>query len=249
MRSSVRRWYAEPAIVEAVFEIRAAAAAPWDDDSYARMSARFPGFSGEQYWVDGDAPTSRYGLAPPTPAQHPTGGMRRLYRANPERTRAIQFGPRLCAYHALKPYGHYEDHVMPVQRLVDAYLAEEHPTVIGGAQQHYVNEFRVARRERPSALFTFYPPLPEELQREHAEIHVEVAMHSFADGATSVRLRRVAVDNASATYHLEVIARSVRALEPDADALTRWQNLAHVALNHSFELSITAECRKRLRQV
>jgi uncharacterized protein (TIGR04255 family) len=249
MRASIRRWYADPAVVEAVFEIRAVAAAPWDPEMYQRMAARFPGFDGAEHWLSPDAPVSRYRASFGEDLPDDDADGRRVYRATPEGTRAVQVGPGVCAYHVRKPYGHYEDHVTQLQRLFEAYLAEERPMLVGHAEQRYINEFRISRNERPSALFSFYPPLPEELQRRHTDLRVEVGMLVFEGGATTIILSRVATDATHVVYHLEVVARSTHALAADTDVLTRWHNLAHSSVDESFELAITAECRKRLRQV
>jgi len=244
----VRRWYADPKIAEAVFAIRAdaAPAAPWPNDAYARMAGHFVGFANGEERLPLDAPVSRRraSCAPP-----PNGAAYRVLRRNHDGTRAVQWGPGLCAYNVFPPYGHYEDHTPTLVRVIEAYLTEEEPHTVGGAEQRYVNELLLSRGERPSDFFVFYPPLGDDLQRNHARIELAVDTATFPGGWVSLTLTRGDETGDLVRYVLEVASRSNRALAADVDAIVQWHNRAHNALSTSFEQAITDEFRKRLRQV
>jgi uncharacterized protein (TIGR04255 family) len=243
-----RRWYADPKIVEAVFAIRAdaAPAAPWPGDTYQRLANRFVGFASHEERLTLDAPVARR-RSPRTPPS--PGTPYRVLRLNHDGSRAVQWGPGICAYNVYPPYGHYEDHTPNLHRVMEAYLLEEEPHTVGGAEQRYVNELVLARGERPSDFFTFYPPIGDELQRAHARIHLEVDTATFPGGVVSFSLSRADDTADGVRYVLEVGARSVRALVADADAIVEWHNIAHNALSVTFEMSITDAFRRRLRQV
>ena len=131
----------------------------------------------------------------------------------------------------------------------EAFLAEERPAAIGWAEQRYVNEFTLARAERPGDLFVFYPTLPDERERRHVMSRVDLDAGDFEGGAVRVRLLRTAADAEAVRYQLIVIAESRRSLSADGDAIMRWHNVAHNAINEAFERVITDETRRRMRQV
>jgi uncharacterized protein (TIGR04255 family) len=243
-----RRWYADPKIVEAVFAIRAdaAPAAPWPNDAYQRLASRFVGFSNHEERLPLDAPVARRRSGRTTPAP---GTPYRVLRTNHDSSRAVRWGPGICAFNVFPPYGHYEDHTPTLHHVLEAYLAEEEPRTVGGAEQRYINELVLARGERPSDFFTFYPPVGDELQRAHARIHLEVDTATFAGGVVAFSLTRADDTAEGVRYVLEVSTRSVRALVADADAIVQWHNLAHNALSVTFEMAITDAFRRRLRQV
>jgi uncharacterized protein (TIGR04255 family) len=249
VRAHHRRWYADPKVAEVVFAITASGTptAPWPDEIFARMAARFVGFSTAEELLPADEPLARRRAAPPL---HVIGSTRavRVVKRSSDGARAVQWGPGVCAYNVYPPYGHYEDHVPTFERLFTEFLTEEQPSVIGGAEQRYVNELWLSRADRPSELFSFYPPLGDELETRHVPMRLEVETESSGDLAVTVALSR-AGEGDGVLYVLEVSARATRGLPPDALALVEWQNRAHQACDESFEAAITDETRRRLRQV
>ena len=195
-----------------------------------------------------DAPLARRRAAPPHGAPGVANRAVRVVERSSDGTRAVQWGPGACAYNVYPPYGHYEDHVPTFERLFAEFLAEEQPYTIGGAEQRYVNELWLSRADRPSELFTFYPPLGNALEMRHVPLRLEVETESVGDVAVTVTLSR-AGEGDGVLYVLEVAARATRGLPPDAQALVEWQNRAHQACDESFEAAITDETRRRLRQV
>ncbi|MCA9679704.1 MAG: TIGR04255 family protein [Kofleriaceae bacterium] len=246
IRRAVRRWYAEPRIAEAVFALGAPFAPPWPAEVYGRLASRFKGFAAREDRLAIDAPLARQGATPCPPAD---GAPHRVWRLNQEGHRAVQWGPGVVAFNVLPPYGHFEDHVPIWSNLIEAFLAEERPAAIGWAEQRYVNEFTLARAERPGDLFVFYPTLPDERERRHVMSRVDLDAGDFEGGAVRVRLLRTAADAEAVRYQLIVIAESRRSLSADGDAIMRWHNVAHNAINEAFERVITDETRRRMRQV
>jgi uncharacterized protein (TIGR04255 family) len=242
-RRPVRRWYAEPRISEAVLAIGHDGAAPWLPETYDRLASRFKGFTHEER-LSLDAPLARQGAAPSPPAD---GEPYRIWRLNHEGHRAAQWGPGLVAYNVLPPYGHFEDHLPHWNNLVEAFLAEDRPPVLSWAEQRYVNEFTLARAERPVDFFIFYPSLPED--RRHAMTRLDVEAAEFDRGIVDVSLLRTAADADAVRYQLVVVASSHAGLAADLDDVMRWHNVAHHAVNEAFERVITNETRRRMRQV
>jgi uncharacterized protein (TIGR04255 family) len=250
VRAHHRRWYADPKVAEVVFAINASGTptAPWPDEVFARMAARFVGFTTAEELLPADAPLARRRAAPPTVLAGAGGRPVRVCKRSSDGTRAVQYGPGACAYNVYPPYGHYEDHVPTFERLFSEFLAEEEPHVIGGAEQRFVNELWLSRADRPSDLFAFYPPLGDVLESRHVPLRLEVETESAGDLAVTVTLAR-AGEGDGVLYVLEVAARATRGLPPDAQALVEWHNRAHQACDESFEAAITDETRRRLRQV
>ena len=248
MRAHRRRWYSDPKIAEVVFAITASGTptAPWPDDVFERMAARFVGFATAEELLPADAALARRRAAPDEARSR--SPVVRVIKRSPDGSRAVQYGPGVCAFNVYPPYGHYEDHVPTFERLFAEFLVEESPSVIGGAEQRFVNELWLSRSDRPSELFAFYPPLGPELEARHVPIKLEVETAQTSDVAVTVTLAKGGEGDA-VLYVLEVAARATRALPPDAAALVEWHNRAHQACDDSFEAAITDEARRRLGQV
>jgi uncharacterized protein (TIGR04255 family) len=242
----VRRWYAEPRIAEAVLAIGHAAAPTWADEAYARFASRFKGFAAREERLAIDAPLARTGAAACPPAD---GAPHRVWRINAEGHRAAQWGPGVVAYNVLPPYGHFEDHVPSWTNLVEVFLTEQRPASLDWAEQRYVNEFTLARAERPGDFFVFYPSLPDERDRRHSLTRLDLEAAEFDGGSVSVSLLRVAADPEAVRYQLVVVATSQTGIAADVDDVIRWHNVSHHAINDAFERVITNETRKRMRQV
>lgn len=244
----IRRWYAAPALVEAVFDLRCSEAmrAPWTEDRTQGLAERLPGFSTAPERLEVAAPLSRWGREP-GPASPPGGRPHRVCAHNEDRTRAVQYGPGICALNVFQPYGHFEDHVPTWRRLVDAYLRVADLPAIDAAEQRYINHFVLGRRERPSTLFRIYPPLAEDLA--HPRLAVELETSIFEGGAVCVSLHCTGADDDGANYRLEVVARAAAPLAADVEAVVQWHHVAHMAVNDAFETSVTDECRTRMRQI
>ncbi len=246
IRRPVRRWYAEPRIAEAVFAVGTRGAPAWPDEVYGRLASRFKGFAAREEKLAMDAPLGRHGAVPCPP---PSGAPHRVWRLNDEGHRAVQWGPGFIAFNVLPPYGHYEDHGPTWTNLLEAFLAEERPGALGWAEQRYVNEFTLARIERPGELFLFYPPQPDDRERRHAVTRLDLDAIEFDGGSVAISLVRAAQDVDAVRYQLVVVASSARTLDADVDAILRWHNVAHNAINEAFERVITDETRRRMRQV
>lgn len=246
LRRPVRRWYAEPRIAEAVLAIGHEATPTWPSAAYDRFASRFKGFAAREERLALHAPLARQGAPACPPAE---GAPFRIWRLNSEGHRAAQWGPGIVAYNVLPPYGHFEDHLPSWTNLVEAFLAEERPVRLDWAEQRYVNEFTLARAERPSDFFVFYPLLPDDRDRRHALTRLDVDAAEFEGGSVEVSLLRTAADAEAVRYQLVVVARSRAGLAPDTDDAIRWHNLSHHAINEAFERVITNETRKRMRQV
>jgi uncharacterized protein (TIGR04255 family) len=209
------------------------------------MAARFVGFATAEELVPADAALARRRAAPDEArSRSPV----RVIKRSPDGCRAVQYGPGVCAYNVYPPYGHYEDHVPTFERLFAEFLAEEAPSVIGGAEQRFVNELWLARGDRPSDLFAFYPPLGAELEARHVPLRLEVETAAHGDVAVTVTLAKGGEGDA-VLYILEIAARATRTLPADVGALVEWHNRAHAAVDDSFEAAITDETRRRLGQV
>jgi uncharacterized protein (TIGR04255 family) len=252
LRRPVRRWYADPRIAEAVLAIGSTGAPPWSAEAYARLASRFKGFAARQELLAIDAPLARHG-APPQPPRD-DAAPHRVWRLNHEGHRAVQWGPGVLAYNVLPPYGHFEDHLPSWSNLVEAFLVEHGAASpegnrLGWAEQRYVNEFTLARAERPGEFFVFYPPLPEDRARSHAVTRMDIEAAEFDGGTVQVSLLRTAADAEAVRYQLVVVAASKAGVAADLDAVMRWHNVAHHAINEAFERVITNETRKRMRQV
>ena len=222
--------------------------APWPDDVFQRMAARFVGFTSAEEILPSDAPLARR-RATPEPDRGPSPHAPvRVVKRSPDGSRAVQYGPGVCAYNVYPPYGHYEDHVPTFERLFGEFLAEEQPDTIGAAEQRFVNEFWLSRDDRPSELFAYYPPLGDELEARHVPIRLEVETASYGDIAVTVTLAKGGEGDA-VLYLLEVTARATRGLAAEVGALVEWHNRAHQAVDDSFEAAITDETRRRLGQV
>ncbi|MCE9571882.1 MAG: TIGR04255 family protein [Deltaproteobacteria bacterium] len=247
MRANIRRWYADPKVAEAVFAVISdgSPTSAWGDDAFARMASRFVGFQTQEEALPLDAPLARH-RAPA--ARAPGRESRRIIRRSHDAQRAVQWGPGVCAYNVYPPYGHYEDHVPAVERLAAAFLAEEQPYTLSGAEQRFVNELWLTRSDRPSELFSFYPPLGAEFERRHVPLRLEVEVE-HADGIAVVATLARGADGDGVLYTLEIAARATRGIEPDVTAIVEWHNRAHQAVNDAFERAITDETRRRLRQV
>ncbi len=246
VRRPVRRWYAEPRIAEAVLATGTHGAPAWTPESYARLAQRFKGFGAREEKLAIDAPLARHGAPAAPPAQ---GAAFRMWRLNQDGHRAVQYGPGVVSYNVLAPYGHFEDHLPSWSNLVEAYLAEERVTVLGWAEQRYVNEFTLARAEKPADFFVFYPPLPDDRDRRHALSRMDVDGAEFEAGGVEVSLRRTVADAEAVRYQLIVVARSRGNLPAEVEVVMRWHNVAHNAVNDAFERIITNETRRRMRQV
>jgi uncharacterized protein (TIGR04255 family) len=246
LRRPVRRWYAEPRIAEAVLAIGHRETPAWSAETYGRLASRFKGFGAREERLAIDAPLARQGAAPAPP--HPDAPYR-VWRLNQEGHRAVQWGPGVVAFNALPPYGHFEDHLPSWSNLVEVFLAEERPVSLAWAEQRYVNEFTLARAERPGELFVFYPPLPDDRERRHALTRLDIDAAEFDGGTVEVSLIRTASDPEAVRYQLVVVAASRTGLDADLDEVMRWHNVSHHAINEAFERVITNETRKRMRQV
>lgn len=248
MRPSIRRWYADPALVEVVFDIHAAPEQerPWSDEQQARMVARMVGFQTHESLAL-DASLVRLDAEPGTPPPNQSG--ERACRWNSDHNRAVQFGAGVCAYNVAPPYGHYEDHLPPFRRLLTHYLAISGlgPTVFAG--QRYINRFHLHRDDRPTDLFCFYPPLPERFMAQHVPLSLKLETAAFRGGATTVELTRREDKGGEFVYVVEVYSRATEPIAAEADAILAWHQVAHVGINESFEMAITAECRKRMREI
>jgi uncharacterized protein (TIGR04255 family) len=244
----IRRWYAAPALVEAILELRCvpAMAEPWTESRTQGLAERFPGFSTAPERLAVDAPRSRWGQAPGS-SEPRAGRAHRVCAHNEDRTRAVQYGPGICALNVFQPYGHFEDHVPTWRRLVEAYLRVADLPAIDAAEQRYVNHFVLGRRERPSTLFRVYPPLAENLA--HPPLALELETSTFDGGTACVSLRRTGADDDRVDYRLEVVARADAPLAADVEAIVQWHHVAHMAVNEAFETSVTDECRTRMRQI
>jgi uncharacterized protein (TIGR04255 family) len=172
-----------------------------------------------------------------------------VWRLNAEGHRAAQWGPGVVAYNVLPPYGHYEDHVPSWTNLVEAFLGVERPTTLDWAEQRYVNEFTLARSERPGDFFVFYPPLPDDRERRHSLTRLDLDAAEFEGGSVQVSLLRIAADAEAVRYQLVVVASSRTGPGADVDDVIRWHNVSHHAINEAFERVITGETRKRMRQL
>jgi len=246
LRRPVRRWYAEPRIAEAVLAVGHEVVRPWIEDTYDRFASRFKGFAAREERLALDAPLARHGAAPCPP---PSGAPHRVWRLNHEGHRAAQWGPGVIAYNVMPPYGHFEDHLPSWSTLVETYLSEEQPPHLGWAEQRYVNEFTLARAERPVDFFVFYPALPDEQKRRHALTRLDLEAAEFDGGTVTVSLLRTASDVDAIRYQLVVVASSRARLAPDVDDVIAWHNISHHAINEAFERVITNETRRRMRQV
>lgn len=246
VRRPVRRWYAEPRIAEAVLAAGSHGAPAWAPEAFARLGQRFKGFGAREERLAIDAPLNRHGAAPAPPA---TGAPHRLWRLNQDGHRAVQYGPGVVAYNVLAPYGHFEDHLPSWSNLFEAYLLEERPSVLGWAEQRYVNEFTLARAEKPADFFEFYPPLPDDRDHRHSLSRMDVDGSDFEAGGVQISLRRTAADADAVRYQLIVVATSRGNLDAEIDVVMRWHNVAHNAINDAFERIITNETRRRMRQV
>lgn len=248
LRRPVRRWYADPRIAEAVLAVGGDPGA-WHGGAFERLATRFKGFAAREERLAIDAPLARHGAPPARPVD---GAPHRVWRLAQDGHRAVQWGPGVVAYNVLPPYGHYEDHVPTWSNLVEAFLAESAPAALGWAEQRYINEFTLARAERPHDLFVFYPQLPtgtDAPDRRHALARLDVDAAEFDGGAVQVSLVRTAQDPEAVRYQLVVVASSRGALDADVEGVMRWHNLAHHAVNEAFERVITNETRRRMRQV
>ena len=218
----------------------------WPDATYQRLASRFKGFASREERLVLDAPLARTG-ADPAPAA--PGQPYRVWRLNQDGHRAVQWGPGVVAYNVLPPYGHFEDHLPSWSNLVEAFLGEERPIALAWAEQRYVNEFTLARAERPADFFVFYPPLPDDRERRHALSRLDLDAADFDGGTVGVSLIRIASDPDAVRYQLVVVAASRTGLDADLDEVMRWHNVSHHAINEAFERVITNETRKRMRQV
>ena len=249
MRATVRRWYSEPALVEAMFALRpvgADAAAPdLDSDGIDAMRQRLRGFRTAPQQLAANAPVSRYEALGDDAGDGPT----RLCLWNDERNRAVQFGPGVCAFNVLAPYGHYEDHLPSLQRLTQTYLEVANLPDGLDCSQRYLNVFDLLLAEHADELFSFYPPLPAPLIAKHIHVAVHVEAVEFENGDCTVHLWRGTAGATHVDYRLEVVSRSRHPVAADTEALLQWQQRAHQAVNRAFEMSITPACRKRLREL
>lgn len=253
-RATVRRWYGDPALVEAIFEIKPEHTgdmrrARLDAPAMEQMAARLRGFDHRTERLELHAPTSRYGLPP---SQHQTSDGADSYRTclwNEEQSRCVQFGGGLCAFNVLTPYGHYEDHVPLLRRVFQTYL--EAAALDAGVRcaHRYLNVFGLKPFERPDELFSFYPPLPQALIQKHVAVSLRIEAVSFRGGVCTVRLWRHAVDELEVCYRMEVEAQSTASVKPSTEAILQWHQIAHDAVNQAFDMSITPACRKRLREL
>ena len=221
-------------------------AATWPPAAYDRLASRFKGFGAREERLRIDAPLARAG-APSAPPHD--GEPYRVWRLNQDGHRAVQWGPGVVAYNVLPPYGHFEDHLPSWSNLVEAYLAEERPVALSWAEQRYVNEFTLARAEKPGDFFVFYPPLPDDRERRHSLARLDLDAAEFEGGSVEVSLLRIASDPDAVRYQLVVIAASRTGLDADLDEVMRWHNVSHHAINEAFERAITNETRKWMRQV
>jgi uncharacterized protein (TIGR04255 family) len=246
LRRPVRRWYAEPRIAEAVLAVGHGSASAWPAAAYGRLASRFKGFAAREERLALDAPLARQGASPCPP---PPNAPHRVWRLNHEGHRAAQWGPGVVAYNILPPYGHFEDHLPSWNNLVEAFLGEDRPALLEWAEQRYVNEFTLARAERPASFFVFYPALPDDRDRRHSLTRLDVDAAEFDGGWVEVSLLRTAADAEAIRYQLVVVASSRSGLPAEIDEVMRWHNLAHHAINEAFERVITNETRRRMRQV
>jgi len=252
MRATIRRWYGEPALVEAVFEMRPqhpgdAAPPRLSDDARSTLRSRLRGFSEGHQQLETHAPVSRYSVAD---GQNETDNDTfRTCTWNEERNRAVQFDAGICAFNVLAPYGHYEDHLPSLNRVIQTYLDVNEVEVRSSCSQRYLNIFRLQPFERPDELFSFYPPLPTALMEKHVAVRLQVEAVEFRNGVCDVRLWRHEATDEEVTYRMEVISRSNTPVASEVDAILEWHQIAHDAVNRAFDMSITPTCRKRLREL
>ncbi len=250
----VRRWYGRPVIAEVVFELWATPddSCGWHDTSHANMVDRLPGFSGRLEWLAEDAAASRYraraGSASDGLLEATGDGTDRLCRWNDDGNRAIQLAENMCSYNVFPPYGHFEDHLPSLDKVITAYLNEAEHAAVDVLGQHYLNVFRLGPEESARELFTFFPPMPKPIVG-HVPIRLELEMEHFHNGVTLVRLSLDARDDDVASYILEVEARSRRPMPPDPEAILQWHHIAHESVNRVFELSITPKARERMKEL
>ncbi len=250
LRRPVRRWYADPRIAEAVLAIGSAGVSAWTPEVYARLASRFKGFAAREERLAIDAPLARHAAPPQPPADD--AAPHRVWRLNQEGHRAVQWGPGVLALNVMPPYGHFEDHLPSWSALVEAFLAEHRgggDVPLGWAEQRYVNEFTLARAERPGDFFVFYPPLPDDRARSHAVSRMDIDAAEFEGGTVQVSLLRTGADLEAVRYQLVVIAASRAGVPADLDAVMGWHHVSHHAINEAFERVITNETRKRMRQL
>ncbi len=252
MRATVRRWYSEPALVEAVFEMRPdqpgdALVHGLDNEAVQAMLGRLRGFTARTEKLEVHAPVSRYDVAP---GQHATDGDAfRVCTWNEDGDRGVQFGGGVCAFNVLSPYGHYEDHLPSLRRIIQTYLEVGNIEVGFHCAHRYLNVFPLQPFEKPNDLFCFYPPLPANLVDDHVAVSVRIEAVKFRNGACTVRLWRHELHDEVVVYRMESASRSDIPVEADVDAILEWHQIAHDAVNRAFDMSITPVCRKRLREL
>ena len=251
MKPSLQNEYRSPPLVEAVFEIFLDGALPtsWSEDSFSDAQKLFPEFTFHEESLEDYAFMVR--VAPNNSvSQAMSRAPRRLRWWDEPRQRAIQFSSHMCAYNVLvEAYGHFEDHLETLRRILGFFIAEARPKSIPWVGQRYLNSIKIPQEESDVAsYFAIYPRLPEEIGEGHIQFTLQLQTAVFEQGDVQVGFYpgKPNSEGDAIPYILDVSARSVGNIEPDANQILSWQQNAHEHVNRAFELCVSDRSRKEI---
>ena len=236
--------YTKPPLVEALCEVYAQDAPGWSDSSAQRLEERFRNaFSGEAETLELRGVEFELGTELEARQRAISSVRRRLWTMNGDRM--IQFEAGMCAYNVLGQYSTFEAYAADIKDFVAGYLAEARPTALRWTGQRYINKVVLPRDEaNPSMYFTIYPSLPASTT--HRPFALQVVMEQFQGGQVVLNLTYRSQEAEGEVYLLEIYARTVEKIEPEATRILDWQRAAHTAVRSVFETAITNRARQLL---
>jgi uncharacterized protein (TIGR04255 family) len=175
-------------------------------------------------------------------------------RWDSRRQRAVLVGAEVLAYNVLNtesaPYGHFEDHVPELTRLLARYQELNRPWQILRAGQRFINHVTIELEESisPALLFALYPALRDAHAKTHPPLTVQVEASRFPGGVVFATLSLPMKNPNAVIYALDVSAVTDGQPPNDVDGLIEWHRVAHASVREVFLASITDDARKRFKE-
>ena len=235
--------YTRPPIVEAVFEVFVEPSTVWNSASGSSLVQDFSSlFPGRAESFEPSKLEVRVGVDGSLTSDGPQKGARRHRLWSSDGSQVVQFGADMCALNILKNYRSFDAHSSRLEYLVASYSSHARPLSIQWLGQRYIN--KIDTRTSDGGLERYFEIYPKLTNCIHGPFLLQVVADSFDGGDVVLSIAFQSEQGGTATYQLEVYARSKGPVDPRVSAVMEWHRLAHSRIRNVFEASLTNEAKK-----